>query len=118
MIIAVVSEAWGHSAIAMREFSHTHRCSLALIALACFSCQGELIEDTYTTVFNPASITLLSFLAVAVVVVGLTYNGPLKRQEAERSDATRNQSSTRSRVSGIGRVDCALSDAHFLSSVM
>jgi hypothetical protein len=49
---------------------------------------GELITDDghYHGVWTPSSITLGAFLVVAVLVVGLFYNGPLKRQAAERSE--------------------------------
>ena len=48
---------------------------------------GELISDdgNYHGVWTPSSITLGCFLVVAVLVVGVFYNGPLKRQAAERS---------------------------------
>jgi MFS family permease len=48
---------------------------------------GELIADEYSTVFNKASIVL------AVLVVGLGYDGPLRRQAAERAQRQQQQQS-------------------------
>lgn len=48
---------------------------------------GEVIEDPYKSVFNPAAYTLVGFLFLAVVVVGLLYDGPLLRQAAERAQS-------------------------------
>lgn len=46
---------------------------------------GEIIDDKYHSVFNAASITLVSMLAIAVLVVGVGFKGALKRQAAEKS---------------------------------
>jgi len=54
---------------------------------------GELIQEPYKGVVNPAAILLSCFLLLAVLVVAVGYHGPLLRQQAEAGRRRQEQGS-------------------------